>query len=53
MINDVIDKKKLFMIKRPHQIGNKAPESEILKQIYNKTQFWVRKIKENNIVDMS
>lgn len=52
MINEVIVKKKIFMIKRPEQSGNKAPESGILKQIYEKTNFWVREIKEN-IVDMS
>ncbi len=48
----MITNNKIFIIERPEQAGNNSKESDILKNIYEKTQFWERNA-QRNVVDMS
>lgn len=48
----MINNNKIFIIQRPEQPGNNSKESDILKNIYEKTQFWERSA-EKSVVDMS
>lgn len=52
MIDHMIKSNKVFMIEKPDQAGITTKESDVLKQIYDKTTFWVRNI-QNNVVDMT
>jgi hypothetical protein len=52
MLNNMLTNNKIYVIERPEQVSSQTKECDILKQAYEKTTFWKRDIKSNNIVDM-
>jgi hypothetical protein len=50
----MIDKAKIFVIERPDKIGDQTRDNNMLQQIYDKTEFWVRPYSSNskNVVNM-
>lgn len=51
IIDHMLANKKVFSIERPEHANNQTRESDLLRQIYEKTTFWVRPL-NGNIVDM-
>lgn len=48
----MLENNKVFIIEKPDQVGTQTKETDILRQIYEKTKFWEREVK-NGVVDMT
>lgn len=51
-IDHMLENKKVFIIEKPDQVGTQTKETDILRQIYENTNFWEREVK-NGVVDMT
>lgn len=51
IIDHMLANKKVFFIEKPEQANNQTRESDLLRQIYEKTTFWERPL-QGKLVDM-
>ena len=50
----MLNNKKIFNFERPTRVNQASPDSKILQEIYEKTQFWERpRVEGQNFVDMT